>query len=396
MAAGRVIAKRRYGFRIEQYLELHRWRVLELDGATPMTMVAECPADIVPLKTLCVFTSDRQAIRLGCCPQCGHVTYIDRPTKGWIDSFYRDTWDSAPDRATEHGSALALRKLAHADASKEKSTVRFARELPLDRSLPVCEIGCGFGTSLRQLAQAGFTRLLGIEASQHRAAIARSDGFDVLTTPFEAPETRDALRSCGPFAIIYSFHALEHTYQPEAVLNTAAELQEPGGYLIISVPHQQGEPTMGVLMFLPHLHSFTAVSLARLAARCGYEVVDTRLSGAKNLNVLFRRTLTPPSIAAEEGAYDAAVDKVISGLDLHRTHVGRRRLWWSRRSDQGGQVWAGPPEVAGHWNWERFVRRTGVDRPRSVLVSNPGKVGCSAEDVPVEIQFSGSIGLFVK
>ena len=36
-------------------------------------------------------------------------------------------------------------------------------------------------------------------------------------TPFEALETRRALRERGPFGLIFTFHALEHTYHPDAV-----------------------------------------------------------------------------------------------------------------------------------------------------------------------------------
>ena len=274
--------------------------------------------------------------------------------------------------------------------------MRLADRLSIDRSLAVCEIGCGFGVSLRQLASKGFTRLVGVEASRHRADVARSDGFDVLATPFEAAETRSALQQRGPFALIYAYHSLEHTYHPDSVFAAAAELQEPGGYLIVSIPHQQGEPSMGVLLFLPHLHSFTSASLARLAARYGYEVSDASASNAKNLNVVFRRTGTPVTTASSDGAYVRAVGKFVSALELDRPRVGRRRLWWSRRSDEAGQVWAGPPDVLGRWNWTRSLARIRRDGVRTMVVTNLRKRRRPDGASPVEIQFRGHIGLFVK
>jgi SAM-dependent methyltransferase len=305
--------------------------------------------------------------------------------------------------------AAAADKAARAAEATVHATVRLAQGLPLDRTLPVCEIGCGYGTSLRQLAASGFSRLVGIEASRHRADITASAGFDVLTTPFEAPETRAALRSRGPFGLIFTFHALEHTYHPDRVFAAASELQEPGAHLIVSVPNQEGEPSMGVLMFLPHLHSFTEASLARLAARYGYEVSEASANTAKTLNMVFTRSgsSTPlgagpstslgagrsPRVPAEERPYERAVEKLVSGLDLEARHVGRRRLWWSRRSDIAGQVWVGPPASIGRRNWSRFVRRGEIHHPRSVLVSSlrPGRSG-----TPLEIQFRGSVGLFFK
>jgi 2-polyprenyl-3-methyl-5-hydroxy-6-metoxy-1,4-benzoquinol methylase len=416
----------RYGFRIEEYFDLEGWKVVDL-ADVPMAQVAACPADETPLTPICTLTSTEGAmrVRVGCCPECGHISYMDRPTREWVYRYYLDTWDSASGRRSSEGMAATADKAARAADATVHATVRLAQGLPLDRTLPVCEIGCGYGTSLHQLAASGFTRLVGIEASRHRAEITASAGFDVLTTPFEAPETREALRRRGPFGLIFTFHALEHTYHPDRVFAAASELQEPGGHLIVSVPNQEGEPSMGVLMFLPHLHSFTEASLARLAARFGYEVAETSANTAKTLNMVFTRADPSTVLGAgpstvlgagpstvlgagpstalgagralrvpvEERPYERAVEKLVSGLDLEARHVGRRRLWWSRRSDIAGQVWVGPPASIGRRNWNRFVERGEIHHPRSVLVSSlrPGRSAA-----PLEIQFRGSVGLFFK
>jgi hypothetical protein len=349
------------------------------------------------LKTICTLTSrrDGMTVRIGCCPECGHVTYVDRPTPEWIYRYYLETWDSPGERETDAGRSALLEKLDRADEGRVHETVRLARTLSIDRRLPVCEIGCGFGGSLRQLAASGFTRLVATEASRHRAEIARSGGFDVLTTPFEAAETRDALRARGPFPLILTFHVLEHTYHPDRIFAAASALQEPGSHLIVSVPHQEGEPSMGVLLFLPHLHSFSAVSLARLASRHGYEVADDRANTAKTLNVVFRRTARPAESAPTADAYRRVLAKLVTNLALDRTHLGKRRLWWSRRADMAGQVWAGPPASLGDWHWQRFLDRERIERPRSVLVSGLQPNG-SGSDSPLSIQYRGGLGLFVK
>jgi 2-polyprenyl-3-methyl-5-hydroxy-6-metoxy-1,4-benzoquinol methylase len=386
-----------YGFRIDEYIDLQGWKVVELSGV-PLTQVSACPADGSPLATLCVLSSqvDSTRIRIGCCEQCGHVTYIDRPTEQWIYKYYFETWDSAAERGTDEGRAAVLDKLSRMDPSVESTAVRLARGLAIDRTRPVCEIGCGFGAGLRQLAASGYTRVAGIEASRHRAEIARAGGFDVLTTPFETSDTRAALLSRGPFGVILTSHALEHTYHPDAVFAAAAALQDTGGHLIISVPNQEGEPTMGVLMFLPHLHSFTAASLAQLAARHGYEVVDATASSAKNLNVVFRRTQHPAAVPPPQHPYRQAVNKILSALDLDRRHAGRRRLWWARRADIAGQIWAGPPATIGEWKWQRFMDEARIERPRSILISSLRGNGGRSGDPPIQIQFRNSVALFFK
>jgi 2-polyprenyl-3-methyl-5-hydroxy-6-metoxy-1,4-benzoquinol methylase len=385
----------RHGFRIDDYFDLEGWKVVELTGV-PMAQVPACPADGAPLTTMCELTSrDRGTrVRIGCCSECGHISYIDRPTQEWIYRYYLETWDSPAERGAGEGMAAVADKAARAADGTIHATVRLAKGLPIDRSQPVCEIGCGYGTSLRQLASAGFTRLVGIEASRHRAEIASAAGFDVLTTPFEAPDTREALRARGPFGLIFTFHALEHTYHPDAVFAAAAALQEPGSHLIVSVPNQEGEPSMGVLMFLPHLHSFTAASLTGLAARYGYDVADPSANSAKTLNMVFRRTASRPAAGAGPGGgVERALAKIVSGLELDRPRFGRRRLWWSRRGDIAGQVWVGPPAGLGQRNWNRFLERGEIRRPRSVLVSN---LRGARSDAPLQIQFRGAAALFFK
>jgi SAM-dependent methyltransferase len=386
----------RYGFQIDEYFDLQGWRVLEL-ADVPITVVPACPADDVPLRTLCTLTSrvDGMTVRIGCCPECGHVTYIDRPTQEWIYRYYLETWDSPGERETGAGRSALLEKLARADQGRVHETVRLARTLSIDRSLAVCEIGCGFGGSLRQLAASGFTRLAATEASRHRAEIARDGGFDVVAAPFEAAATQAALRDRGPFSLILTFHVLEHTYHPDRIFAAAAALQKPGSHLIASVPNQEGEPSMGVLLFLPHLHSFTPVSLARLAARNGYEVADDRANTAKTLNVVFRRTARPAEVGPLPNAYRGALTKIVTNLELDQTHLGKRRLWWSRRADIAGQVWAGPPASLGEWNWQRFLDRERIERPRSMLVSSLQPNG-GAPEAPLAIDYSGQVGLFFK
>ena len=113
-------------------------------------------------------------VRVGCCPQCGHISYMDRPTQEWIYRYYLDTWDAASARSGGEGMAAAADKAARAADATVQATVGLAQGLPFDRTLPVCEIGCGYGTSLHELTAAGFTRLVGIEASRHRAEITAS------------------------------------------------------------------------------------------------------------------------------------------------------------------------------------------------------------------------------
>ena len=75
--------------------------------------------------------------------------------------------------------AAVADKAARAADGTVHATVRLAKGLPIDRSQPVCEIGCGYGTSLRQLAVGRFhaSRRHRSVAASRRNRVGR--GFDV-------------------------------------------------------------------------------------------------------------------------------------------------------------------------------------------------------------------------
>ena len=383
------------GFVIEAFLELQGWKPLVIDATVPLVQVSTCPADRTPLRTLCslVDGTGRRRVRLGCCPRCGHVTYIDRPTKAWVDQYYRSDWDSdnLPSRLNRREQHLPT-KLPH-----EKTGVRIALGLDIDRSRPTCEIGCGYGANMKHLANAGFNHVVGTEASEHRAALVRRVfGFDVFTAPFESEDTQRQLAQLAPFALIYSHHVLEHTYHPDEVVEAASRLQRPGDYLIVSVPNHEQEPSMGVLLFMPHLHSFTRTSMQSLAARFGYELVDDSHMHPKNVNLAFRKTDHPVEPAPAEQPLARAVEKYVCALQLNSRFVGRRRLWWSRRADKAGQLWMlwNARLDARHWN--AVVRRHGYELHRSAIIANLQRRWTTAEESPLEIQFGNELTLFYK
>jgi 2-polyprenyl-3-methyl-5-hydroxy-6-metoxy-1,4-benzoquinol methylase len=390
---------RRLGFLVETPLDLAGWKVLDVTPDLPCDAASLCPADHVPLRTVCTLLAPNRTtrVRVGTCPDCGHTAYIDRPAVGWLHEFYRRTWDTATGAAQEESIERRARKLAALRAGVERDAIALAKALPLDRSRPVCEIGCGYGSSLKQLEQAGFSNLAGVETSEHRAEVARRavDG-EILTSPFEAPATAAALRARGPFALIYSIHAIEHTADPGAVIAAAAALQERDGYLILSVPNLEGEPTMSVVFFLPHLHTFTRESLVRLASRHGYGLVDDERADRRNLNLVFRKGYRGEAATRQERIIERTTAKFVRGLALREGGLGRRRLWWLKRSDRAGQIWWSGVKRLDTWRWREVARRHPDDDPRSLLVRALRRRYTDAGESPLEIQFERDVALFYK
>ena len=391
-----MLPARRLGFVFDRPLDLRGWTTLDIGAQVPLAEVKECPAGDGLLRVLATFVNDsgQTRIRLGCCEACGHVTYIDRPTAQWMGDYYLESWDGHDIEERAGGRERKLEK----SRKREKTVVTLARELAVDRSRPVCEIGSGWGLSLRHLLDAGFSRVVGTESSRHRAGvIERALRVPIITASFESPDCRRQLREQGPYSIILTNHVMEHTYDPCQVLEAAAGLQETGDYLIVAVPNQETEQPMSVFFFLPHMHSFTRASLRRAAARHGYVVVDDRHTGSKQVVYVFQKQKAKPPIGeAVERVFERAVDHYVRAFALDRRRVGLRRLWWLRRGGPTGQRWMFGYAPWDERRWARIVARERYDDPRSVAIRSLRRRHTTVDQSPFEIQFNGPVSLFSK
>lgn len=387
------------GFKIEKFLDLKNFQVLEISASVPLAKQESCPSDGTRLSTLCTFVgnSGTQKIRFGACRNCGYAGYIDRPTKEWINDFYLHTWDSAGEADVESEIQKAKERLIAGDMSKEKESVLLIKKLGLAKNRAICELGCGYGGSLRQIKDLGFSDLIGVENSSHRAAIAeKAYGIKVLTGAFESENVQNGLKIKAPFGAIFSYHVLEHVYDPNEVVALAAELQKDGDYLILSVPNFVKESSMGVLSFVPHLHSFTAESLRLLLARNGYGVTDVSMTTNQNLNVVGKKGASAGEAKGKD-FFSEAIEKFYRGLGLSgRKRAYTRRLWWLGNTDLGGQRCFLGSNIFERLNWKLFRKFSGNEAAKSILVSDLAQRYSSLHDSPLEIQFEGNIRLFYK
>ena len=187
-------------FLIDRFLELDDWRTVEITDDVPFGIQKACPADDMELIPLCTLVGNNgnKTLRIGSCPSCGYVGYIDRPMKSWINKFYAETWDNAA-RINGEAEAAARREEFAKNGFDGFSNVRanqlerFLRQYTFSKDKPVLEIGCGYGTSLKFLEKLGFSKLYGIETSRHRAKIAsRAYDLQVFTGAFEDSQVQQS------------------------------------------------------------------------------------------------------------------------------------------------------------------------------------------------------------
>lgn len=422
------------GFKIHDFLGLLDWKVLDINPSVPLVSYLTCPADGEFLKCVSSFIGNEgaQKIRLGCCPSCGYVGYMDRPSDVWIVNFYSNVWDEANVKTKDiSGIAEDFReKLAKKDFGRKQEVLTLSKKFPIDKNRFICEIGCGYGTTLKQLELRGFKKAVGMEHSRHRAKVAKEAyGLQVFSYPFESGTLQEELQKLAPFSLIYSHHVLEHTYNPPQIIKLASSLQSAGDYLILSVPNVVGEVSMATLAFLPHLHAFSVLSIAKLLYNNNYIIIDNSLTTDFSINLVAKKVgsgFLPDNLGQyvylskeNNDASKFIVEKFIRGLGLGVSFKGpSRRLWWYRRFDIGGQTGFSTNEFTERFQWgakslinkfrykNAIISRIGRYRyfknfiqeipAQSALVSDLSPRFISYQESPIEIQFKDNIKLFYR
>ncbi len=370
----------------------------ELPPSLPMRYVPSCPCDDTELQTVATLVgrNGAQQMRIGCCPSCGYIGYIDRVPKEWLIHYNSEIWDN-PDRV-DIGEAVQRRQQGFTWKDERKGEIALAllKTTTADRQKPVCEIGTGYGSTLKVLADAGFVTAIGMEASRHRARVAREAyGLEVLHGAFEDPVVQARLRDRMPIGLFYSHHVLEHTYDLKEILSLTTALQSDGDYLISILPNFTREPTSVTLFFLGHQHLLNPFAFEKLLNRYGYEITDDSLSTHRELNIVAKKAAFPLERYRREAVdYVArAVEKFAGALKLSRRPSRRERgLWGSlyHAINRERQFYRNGTIAALHRWFELNIRQ----RPLGtfgVVIGRGKRRFTSPEASPLEFQFDGNI-----
>lgn len=282
------------GFRIHYFRDLANPGTVDLRtisiAGVPMERREECDACKTQLSVLCTFIShkDRIRMRLGVCKTCGYIGYMDRPSKKWVDHFYTEEWDNAKLKNVCEEAP----KIKFGLTKEQRDSVHLVETLNMPKG-SVCDIGCGNGAVLEEFSRMGFKTLLGVESSRYRAELTTARfGHHVAVGNFEDKAVVDELVRHGPIDVMYSFHVMEHVYDPHKFLSVAAKLQHDGGYIIFAMPDVEHEPCITTLFWLPHLHAYSRQALEKLLNTHGYEVVADNFS-YNRLMIAARKTVNP-------------------------------------------------------------------------------------------------------
>lgn len=393
------------GFRLHYFRDLQELRPVTLDGNIPRLTQEHCPACLNRLRPLAILTSGdgRQRVRLGCCERCGYRGYMDRPAPEWFSRFYLEEWDNARRR----DAGAEARRLKPRLSDVQRSTVALAARLAPDPNRPLCEIGCGLGSALKEFEALGFSSLIGVEPSRFRSEVARAAfGYRIITGAFDSAAARETLRADAPIGVLYSFHALEHVYDPGALIAAAADLQSEDDLFVVAVPNAEVEAPVMTLFWLPHLHAFSAVALERLLNRHGYKLTAREEQYPDHLILAARRTDKPKLKLVPQPGYLARAEAAIRWhFRLSSLAPGRRyRFSWKKKTYRTAIVPA-PSSPRVDWFLQQgegirnyliahLLRRfyAGRSLVMSALPASP----VSSADAPIEVAYEGPIQLLVR
>jgi SAM-dependent methyltransferase len=217
--------------------------------------------------------------------------------------------------------------VADYDSSEEAddaATTYMRAMQPLLNALPrresVLEIGTGTGALLEQLAQQGFTELIGVEPSaaaiaaapRHRRAWIKEGVFN---------EQNFAIDS---FDLICCFMTMEHVLDPKAVARAAFRLLRPGGTFVTVTHDYRGRLNRllgrrSPIIDIEHMQLFSDRSIRTLFETTGYRDVQVhRLVNRYAFRYWWRLAPAPGPMkrAVARGAEAVHLDRVKIGLNV--------------------------------------------------------------------------------
>jgi SAM-dependent methyltransferase len=190
--------------------------------------------------------------------------------------------------------------------------------LPTHKS--VLEIGTGTAALLEQLAQQGFTELVGVEPSaaaiaaapQHRRAWIKEGVFEEQDF---APES---------FDLICCFMTMEHVLDPKVVALAAFRLLRPGGAFVTVTHDYRGRLNRMLgrrspIIDIEHMQLFSRPSIRTLFETTGYRDIHVqRLVNRYAFSYWWRLTPTPDPMkrAVARAAEVVHFDRVKLGLNV--------------------------------------------------------------------------------
>jgi 2-polyprenyl-3-methyl-5-hydroxy-6-metoxy-1,4-benzoquinol methylase len=220
-----------------------------------------CDGPLMAVVRVCDADDAGDYIEISWCRDCDHLQYSVMPSRAWIANWYARHWDTAgtlSDKLETRGMTQRYR-------------YRLAPYLRKGR-LKILDIGAGYAEKTLPFKAAGH-ELHCVEATTARADYLRRHADRVYFGTLDDPEIADALRRSGPFDLIFTYHVIEHIYNPRAELQLLREIAADDAVFYLAIPELYKEGILNNIYALEHIASFSRRSAQRLMARVGFRPI---------------------------------------------------------------------------------------------------------------------------
>lgn len=302
---------------------------------------------------------NNEAVSNVICQQCGLVYISPRPPQAEVAAVYLEGDFSLAARGALKPSAEKFTQSERAAFGRFQT---LAQVVDLNQFAPgsgCLDIGCGVGSFLRLMRGTGW-RVQGIEPDPNYAQA----GAEAYRLPIQPALYEETPFVPDSFALIASFHVLEHVPSPKTFLHKAYQELQPDGLLFLEVPCID-RPYGGNLpqfFWSAHLYSYSQNTLSGYLHQAGFQVEWHGFAG--HFLQIVARKAAPHSLTYPLDDPDALYRRTHR---LYRWHQAQQRAPVTRLAGKVARgarrslrtVQENPTEFAA--GVQRFARRLQVE-----------------------------------
>ena len=207
------------------------------------------------------------------CLVCGTVYLNPRPDVSEFERIYPSDYHSLEFSEENYSFVHKVRSRVEA-----RRLLRYCAEIPANAR--ILDVGCGDGfhlSLLREYGSPGWS-MSGIDIDHRAVEHARSRGLEVQLGTVE-----DLVGKGARYDLVYTIQTIEHVAAPDQMLAAIAAILRPGGRVVIVTDNTDSIDAglfkakyWGGYHIPRHWNLFNRKALARLARKCGLEVVSIK------------------------------------------------------------------------------------------------------------------------
>jgi len=221
-----------------------------------------CGSRLAPLVQVVNFNEESDYIEYSWCSGCDHSQYSVLPSKEWISNWYLTNWDTS--------------KTLDENLVVRRPTYRYYNRLKKylgTTPLKVLDIGAGYGEKIVPFKEHGH-QLFCTEATPRRAEYLRQHVTpNVFLGSFDDPQVQDNLIRHAPYDLIFSYHVVEHIYNPCQELQLLRDIAAEGAIFYLAIPEFYKEGILNNIYQMEHVESFSRNSGKQLLKQLGFDTV---------------------------------------------------------------------------------------------------------------------------